>query len=94
MLVVKNMPDNGGDLSRFEPWIGEIPGGGPCNALQYARLENLMDRGASWATVHRVTKSWTQVKPLSTKIELGGISTLQPLYQSLVHRNLESVSLP
>ena len=25
-------------------------------------LENLMDRGAWWATVHRVTKSWTRLK--------------------------------
>ena len=28
--------------------------------LQYSCLENPMDRGAWWATVHRVTKSWTQ----------------------------------
>ena len=26
-----------------------------------ACLENPMDRGAWWATVHRVTKSWTQL---------------------------------
>ena len=30
-----------------------------CNTLQYCRLENLMDRGACQATVHRVTKSQT-----------------------------------
>jgi len=29
------------------------------NPLQYSCLENPMDRGAWWATVHRVTKSWT-----------------------------------
>ena len=27
--------------------------------LQYSCLENLMVRGAWWATVHRVAKSWT-----------------------------------
>ena len=29
--------------------------------LQYSRLENSMDRGAWWATVHGVTKRWTQL---------------------------------
>ena len=29
------------------------------NPLQYSYLENLMDGGAWWATVHGVTKSWT-----------------------------------
>ena len=35
-------------------------------SLQYSFLENSMDRGAWWATVHSVTKSWTQLKQLST----------------------------
>jgi len=30
------------------------------NPLQYSCLENPMDRGAWWAIVHAVTKSWTQ----------------------------------
>ena len=36
------------------------------NPLQYSCLENLMDRGARWATVHRVAKSRTWLKWLST----------------------------
>ena len=43
-------------------YVGEGHG----NPLQYSRLENPMDRGACWATVHGVTKSWTQLKRLST----------------------------
>ena len=35
------------------------PGGGNGNPLQYSCLENSMDRGAGWATVHGVTKSRT-----------------------------------
>ena len=31
------------------------------NPLQYSCLENPMDRGAWWATVHGVAKSWTQL---------------------------------
>ena len=38
---------------------GRSPGEGRGNPLQYSCLENSMDRGASWATVHRVTKSDT-----------------------------------
>ena len=36
------------------------PGEGNGNPLQYSRLENPIDGGAWWATVHRVAKSWTQ----------------------------------
>ena len=32
------------------------------NPLQYSCLENSTDRGAWWATVHRVAKSQTQLK--------------------------------
>jgi len=37
-------------------------GGGHGNPLQCSFLENLMDRGPWQATVHRVSKSWTQLK--------------------------------
>ena len=43
------------------PGLERSPGGGNSNALQYSGLENPMDRGAWWATVHRVRKSWTQL---------------------------------
>ena len=33
-------------------------GEGNGNPLQYSCLENPMDRGAWWATVHGVAKSW------------------------------------
>ena len=45
---------------------GRSTGGGHDSPLQYSCLENPMDRGAWWATVHRVTKSWTGLKQLST----------------------------
>ena len=41
------------------PGLGRSPGGGNGNVLKYVCLENPMDRGAWWAMVHRVTKSWT-----------------------------------
>ena len=43
-------------------YIQQILGGGHGNPLQYSCLENPMDRGAWWATVHRVAKSRPQLK--------------------------------
>ena len=40
---------------------------GMATPLQYSCLENPVDRGAWWATVHRVTKSWTRLKRLNKK---------------------------
>ena len=39
--------------------LGKSPGERNGNPLQYSCLENSMDRGAWWAMVHGVTKSWT-----------------------------------
>ena len=44
---------------------GTSPGGGHGNPLQYSCLENPMDRGACWATVHEIIKSQTRLKWLS-----------------------------
>ena len=46
--------------------LGSSPEGGHGNPLQYSHLENPVDRGAWRAIVHRVTKSQTQLKWLST----------------------------
>ena len=45
---------------------GRSPGEGHSNPLQCSCLENPLDRGAWWATVHRVTKSGTGMKEFST----------------------------
>ena len=41
------------------PWSGRSSGEGNDNPLQHFGLENSMERGAWWATVHRVTGSDT-----------------------------------
>ena len=46
-----------GDLGSISGW-GRSPGEGNGNPLQGPCLENSMDRGAWWATVLGVTKSW------------------------------------
>ena len=52
-----------GDVGSI-PGSRRSPGGEHGNLLQYSCLENSMDRGAWWATVHRDTKSQTQLKRL------------------------------
>ena len=60
-LVVENLSANAGDIrdSGSIPGLGRSPGGGHGNPLQYSCLENPMDRGDWWATVHGVTESDT-----------------------------------
>ena len=50
---------NAGDLGSI-PGSGSSPGEGNGNSLEYSCLENPMDGGAWWATVHGVAKSQTQ----------------------------------
>ena len=63
-LGIKNPLANAGDIrdAGLTPGSRRSPGGGQGNPLQYSCLENPMDRGAWWATVHRVAKNWTQLK--------------------------------
>ena len=62
--VVKNPPDNAGDGgdAGLISGSGRSPGGGHGNPIQYCCPENPMDRGAYWAKVHGVTKSWTRLR--------------------------------
>ena len=56
--VIKNSPANAGNAGLILG-LERSPGGGNGNLLQYYCLENPMDRGAWWTTVHGVTKRWT-----------------------------------
>ena len=66
--MVKNPPAIAGDIkdAGLIPGSGRSPAAGHGNPLQYFCLENPMDRGAWRATVHRLTKSLTQLKRLRT----------------------------
>ena len=54
---VKASACDAGDLGLI-PGLGRSPGEGNGNPLQYSCLENPMERGTWWATVHGVAKSW------------------------------------
>ena len=56
VIVVKNLSAIAGDTRDVTliPGSGRSPGEGNGNPLQYFCLENPMDKGAWWATVHRL----------------------------------------
>ena len=56
----KEFACNAGDPGSI-PGSGRSPGEGNGYPVQYSCLENRMDRGAWWATIHKVTKSQTQL---------------------------------
>ena len=68
--VVKNPSANAGDArdTGSIPGLGRSPEEEHSNPLQYSCLENPMDRGAWWATVRGVAKSWTGLNWLSTHV--------------------------
>ena len=58
--MVKNPPAKAGDMETESiPGSRRSSGVGNGNPLQYSWLENLMDRGAWWATVHGIAMSRT-----------------------------------
>ena len=47
------------------PGSGKSPEEGHGSSLQYSCLEKPMDKGVWWVIVHRVTKSWPQLKQIN-----------------------------
>ena len=83
-LVVTTPPADAGypgDASLI-PRLERSPGRGHSNPLQYSCLENPMDRGAWWATVHGVAKSRIWLKQCSMHAWLTTYTT------KFLHKNL------
>ena len=61
--MVKNLPAKAGVVRNAVsvPGLRSCPGGGHGNPIQSSCLENPMNSGAWWASVHRVVQSWTQL---------------------------------
>ena len=78
--MVKNSSANAGDVGSI-PGSGRSPGKGNVNPLQHSCLENIMDRGAWWATVQGLTKSQTQLSTHSKErinaLEVSSVSHLK-----------------
>ena len=65
--AVKNPPANAGDMGLI-PGLRRFPGGGNGNPLQYTCLENPMDRGAWWVTVHGGHKESAMTEHICTSV--------------------------
>ena len=81
---VKASACNAGDLGSI-PGSGRSPGEGNDNPLQYSCLENPMDGGGWWATVHRVAKSWTRLSNITYSLVFT--DTLKDTYKMLFFVN-------
>ena len=66
--MVENLLANEGDLrdTGSIPALGRSPGIGNGSPFQYSCMEKPLDRGTRQALVHRVAKSQTQLKQLSS----------------------------
>ena len=92
--MIKKPPAKAGDTRdgrdvRLIPGMGRSPGGGNGNPLKYSYLENSVDRGAWWATVHGVAKSQTQLSIHTythTHTHIYVCVCIFGLYPSLWHR--------
>ena len=70
---------NVGDLGSI-PGLERSPGEGNGNPLQYSCLENPMDGGAWWATVHGVAKSRTRLSNFTHSLSFRIVLNLQKNY--------------
>ena len=80
---VKTSACNVGDLGSIPGW-GRSPGEGNGNPLQYSCLENPMEGGAWWATVHRVAKSQTRLRHTHTHTHTQGLYKFFFIFFSII----------
>ena len=76
--MVQNLPASARDVrdAGLIPGSERSPGGWHSNLPQYSCLENPMDRGDWWATVHGVTQSQTWLKWLSTQARIWAMAVI------------------
>ena len=68
------------------PGSGRSPGGGHGNQLQYSCLENPMDKGTGWATVHGFAMSQTGLKRFGRQAKVHSAKSHHN-HQSLLNRD-------
>ena len=97
-LSIKNLAASAGDAGDMDsvPGLERFRGGTNGNLPQYSCLENLMDRGAWWATVHGVEKSWTWLNSWACTHSSFWIDWLQvwPLFAFEHEYSVESKKIP
>ena len=84
----KELPANAG-IEGLISGSGRYPGGGNGNSLQYSCLENWIDRGAWWATVHGVAKSLSDMTAHIPRTYTRASTSFSRLSTASSCRNLE-----
>ena len=83
--MVKNLPDNVGDLrdKGLIPKLGRSPGIGNSNPLKYSYLEKIHGQRSLAVTVHGMAKSWTRLSMHAHKVLYLGVSA--SFFNTLAH---------
>ena len=84
---------NAGDLDSI-PGLGRSPGGGHGNPLQYSCLENSMARGAWWAAVHGVAKSWTRLSDFTFTFHFHALEKEMETHSSILAWRIPGMAEP
>ena len=72
-------------------WFLEEGNGTP---LQYSCLENPMDRGAWWATVHGVAKSWTRLRDFTLTFHFHALEKEMATHCSILAWSIPEMEEP
>ena len=88
--VVKESACNAGDTEDMGsiPGSGRYPTGGHGHPLHYYCLENPVDRGTWWATVHRVAKSLKWLSTYTQLINFQQFSGQESLFKQMILEQL------
>ena len=82
----------------FNPWVRKIPQKGNGNSLKYSFLENSMDRGTWWVTVHGVARSpkqlsnWAWARTHTHRISIQFLKLLSLLFLSETQTEMSEVN--
>ena len=79
--MVKNLPADAGNVGSI-PGSGRSPGEGNGNPLQYSCLENPMDRGAWWASVHGVAESRARLSDFTFTFHFNALEKAMATHSS------------
>ena len=95
-LVVKNLPADVRDVRDpgLIPGLRRSPGEGDGNPLQYSCLENLMGRGAWWAAVHVVAKSWTRLSDFTFTFHFHALEKEMATHSSVLAWRIPGTAEP
>ena len=90
---VKASASNEGDPGLI-PGLGRSPGGGHGIPLQYSCLENPMDRGAWWATVHEVAQSQTRLSNFTLTFHFHALEKEMATHSSILAWRILGIGEP